>query len=66
VGPRGEGELPAAIATKLAHAFGHTYWVAFGLIDFSILPSLLLPRRAAARAPGRPVPAGEGAPESAA
>jgi hypothetical protein len=25
VGRRGEGELPPAIADKLAHAFGHTY-----------------------------------------
>jgi EmrB/QacA subfamily drug resistance transporter len=66
VGRRGEGKLPATVADKLAHAFGHTYWVAFGLIAFSILPSLLLPRRAAARAPGRALAATEGAPESVA
>ncbi|MEN3284631.1 MAG: hypothetical protein V7607_5771 [Solirubrobacteraceae bacterium] len=66
VGRRGEGKLPATVADKLAHAFGHTYWVAFGLIAFSILPSLLLPRRTAARAPGRALPAAEGAPESVA
>jgi MFS family permease len=66
VGRRGEGELPPAVADKLAHAFGHTYWVAFGLIAFAILPSLRLPRRAAARAPGRTLPSTEGAPESVA
>jgi len=62
VGRRGEGKLPPAVADKLAHAFGHTYWVAFGLIAFSILPSLLLPRRAIARAPAGAM--AEGAPES--
>jgi EmrB/QacA subfamily drug resistance transporter len=66
VGRRGEGELPPTIADKLAHAFGHTYWVAFGLIAFALLPSLLLPRRAVERAPGGALPATEGAPESVA
>jgi EmrB/QacA subfamily drug resistance transporter len=66
VGRRGEGELPPAIADKLAHAFGHTYWVAFGLIAFALVPSLLLPRRAVERAPGGALPATEGAPESVA
>jgi hypothetical protein len=66
VGRRGEGELPPTIADKLAHAFGHTYWVAFGLIAFALLPSLLLPRRAVERAPRRTLPSTEGAPESAA
>jgi EmrB/QacA subfamily drug resistance transporter len=61
VGRRGEGELPPAIADKLGHAFGHTYWVAFGLIAFAILPSLLLPRRVPERAPAV---APEGATES--
>jgi EmrB/QacA subfamily drug resistance transporter len=64
VGRRGEGELPPGVADKLAHAFGHTYWVAFGLIAFAILPSLLLPRRVIARAPAGAMP--EGAPESVA
>jgi hypothetical protein len=50
----------------LAHAFGHTYWVAFGLIAFALVPSLLLPRRAAERAPARALPATGGAPESVA
>jgi hypothetical protein len=49
-----------------ARSRGHTYWVAFGLIAFALLPSLLLPRRAAERAPGRALPATEGAPESVA
>jgi MFS family permease len=66
VGRRGEGELPPAIADKLAHAFGHTYWVAFGLIAFALVPSLLLPRRAVERAPGGALPVTEGAPESVA
>jgi MFS family permease len=66
VGRRGEGELPATIAAKLAHAFAHTYWVAFGLIAFAILPSLLLPRSGSERAPARNRAAAEGAPESVA
>jgi hypothetical protein len=46
---------------------GHLeHWVAFGLIAFAILPSLLLPRRGAERAPERTLPSTEGAPESAA
>jgi EmrB/QacA subfamily drug resistance transporter len=66
VGRRGQGELPPAIADKLATAFAHTYWVAFGLIAFAILPSLLLPRTAAARAPAGTLSGAEGATESAA
>jgi EmrB/QacA subfamily drug resistance transporter len=66
VGRRGEGELPPTVADKLAHAFGQTYWVAFGLIAVSLLPSLLLPRKAAARAPAGALSGAEGAPESVA
>jgi predicted MFS family arabinose efflux permease len=66
VGRRGEGKLPATVADKLAHAFGHTYWVAFGLIAFAILPSLLLPRSVPDRAPEGAVAAAEGASESVA
>ena len=48
VGRRDAGPLPESVATKLAHAFGHTYWVAFGLIAVAIIPALMLPRTAGA------------------
>jgi hypothetical protein len=31
-------------APALAHAFGTTFWVAFGLVAAAFLPALLLPR----------------------
>src|SRR5207247_1647923 len=31
-------------AAALAHAFGATFWVAFGLVAAALLPALLLPR----------------------
>ncbi len=49
------GDIPAQVreqvAPALAGAFGHTFWVVFGLTAAVIVPALLLPRRGAA-APG--------------
>ena len=39
-----------------AHAFAHTYWVAFGLIALSAVPAVLLPRRPAPAADAQPEP----------
>jgi EmrB/QacA subfamily drug resistance transporter len=33
------------VAPELAHAFGATFWVAFGLVAIALVPALLLPRR---------------------
>jgi MFS family permease len=36
---------PARAMPALAHAFGATYWVAFGLTALALIPALLLPNR---------------------
>jgi EmrB/QacA subfamily drug resistance transporter len=57
------GEIPdqvrEQVAPALANAFGHTFWVAFGLTAAVIVPALLLPRRGVADSPG---PDGESQP----
>jgi EmrB/QacA subfamily drug resistance transporter len=39
-----------------AHAFAHTYWVAFGLIALAAVPAVLLPRRPATATEAQPEP----------
>jgi EmrB/QacA subfamily drug resistance transporter len=50
------GDIPdrvrEQVAPALADAFGHTFWVAFGLTVVILVPALLLPRRGAAGTPG--------------
>lgn len=38
-------QLQALVAPLLANAFGHAFWVTFGLTAVVLLPALLLPRR---------------------
>ena len=60
----GVGRIPEQVreqvAPKLADAFGHTFWIAFGLTVVLIVPALLLPRQGARAAGGldAPPPAG--------
>jgi EmrB/QacA subfamily drug resistance transporter len=50
------GDIPDQVreqfAPALANAFGHTFWVAFGMTVVLLIPALLLPRRGAARGTG--------------
>jgi EmrB/QacA subfamily drug resistance transporter len=39
---------PVHVAPAIAHAFGTTFWVAFGLTAAALVPALLLPRKRAA------------------